>query len=166
MKRFINIFSTMVVAVIIVFLALVTTVKHFGIMPYEYKDGAVIYVMSVDVSTLKHGDKVTYRLNDGDGIATNTLQSVDMEKGLFYVNNTELSLGEAVSSGELVPFDIDSVIGKTLLTVPLLGYAVDFISTKTGFAVLLSVVAFFIIAAFVTAAPSVKGKKRTKKDKR
>lgn len=166
MKRFINIFSTMVVAVIIVFLALVTTVKHFGIMPYEYKDGAVIYVMSVDVSTLKHGDKVTYRLNDGDGIATNTLQSVDMEKGLFYVNNTELSLEEAVSSGELVPFDIDSVIGKTLLTVPLLGYAVDFISTKTGFAVLLSVVAFFIIAAFVTAVPSVKGKKRTKKDKR
>lgn len=165
MKKFINIFSTVFVAIVIVLLALVTTVKHFGITPYEYKDGAVIYVMAVDVHTLKNGDKVTYKLNSGDEVATNTIQSVDTEKGLFYVKNTELSFGEEVSSDELVPFDIGSVIGKTLFTVPLLGYAVEYISTKTGFTVLLAVVAFFIITAFITAAPTVKAKHSDKEDK-
>lgn len=165
MKKIINIISMIVVLIVIMLLALVTTVTHFGITPYSYKKGTVIYVKQTDISELKSGDRITYRLNENGEIATNTVQSLDLEKGLFYINDKELSYGDNLSSDELVPFTVDSIIGKTLFTVPLLGYAVDYISTKTGFAVFLAVVAFFIITAFVTAAPSVKVKKSNKESK-
>lgn len=165
MKKIINIISMTVVLIVIVLLALVTIVTHFGITPYAYKNGAVVYVKQIDISELKSGNRVTYKLNDSGEIATNTIQSVDLEKGLFYIKDKELSYGDNLSSDELVPFTVDSIIGKTLFTVPLLGYAVDYISTKTGFAVLLAVVAFFIITAFVTASPSVKSKRSNKESK-
>lgn len=162
MKKFINIFSMTVVLLVIILLALVTTVTHFGITPYAYKNGAVIYVKKTDISELKSGDRVTYKLNESNDIATNTIQSVDTEKGLFYVKDTELSYGTTLSSDELVPFTVDSIIGKTLFTVPLLGYAVEYISSRTGFTVLLAGMTVLILAAFFTASPSSKAEKAKK----
>lgn len=162
MKKIVNIISMTVVLIVIVLLALVTTVTHFGITPYSYKNGAIIYVKQTDISELKSGDRVTYKLNESGEIATNKIQSVDFEKGLFYIKDKELSYGDNLSSVEWVPFTVDSIIGKTLFTVPLLGYAVEYISSRTGFTVLLAGMSFFILVAFFTASPSSKSKNAKK----
>lgn len=166
MKKILNIVSMAVVLIVIVLLALVTTVTHFGITPYSYKNGAVIYVKQTDISELKSGDSVTYRLNESDDIATNIIQSVDLEKGLFYIKGNDLSYGDNLSSNDLVSFTVDSIIGKTLFKVPFLGYAVDYISSRTGFTVLLAGMTFLILVAFFTASPSDKAKSTQADDKR
>ena len=57
------------------------------------------------------------------------------------------------------------LVEKQVFEVPVLGYLVDFISTKTGFATFLGVIAFFIIIAFVTTPPAkVKLKEKTPSD--
>ncbi len=164
MKKVLNIFSVLVILITVVFLASVTVVNRFGITPYSYKDGALIYVMETDVLKIKPGDRVTYKLSQGNGIATNIVEKIDFDAGLFYVDGSSLHIGTNSSADELVAFETSSVIGKTLVTVPYIGYAVDYISDRNGFTVLLVVIMCFMVLAYITA-PRLWGGKPKKQGK-
>ena len=154
MKRFLNVFSVIIVLLAVIFLFLVSSISHFGITPYSYSSGTLIYVSPVTPEELVQGDKVIYLLGEDSGSAVGTVQEIDLSKGLFYIDESELSYGDNESQGKLVPFDISAIVGKQIFAVPLLGYVVNYISTKTGFAVFLGVIAFFIIVAFLTTPPA------------
>ena len=161
MKRFLNIFSVIAVLLAVIFLFLVSSISHFGITPYSYSNGTLIYVSPITPEELVQGDKVIYLLGEDSGSAVGTVQEIDLTKGLFFIDESELSYGDNTSQGKLVPFDISAIIGKQLFEVPILGYVVNYISTKTGFAVFLGVIAFFIIVAFLTTPPAKAKEKKT-----
>lgn len=165
MKKFLNIFSVIAVLLAVISLFLVSSISHFGIIPYSYSNGTLVYVSEVIPEDLVQGDKVIYLLGEDSGSAIGTIQQIDLANGLFYIDEAELSYGDSASDGKLVPFEISAIVGKQLFVMPLLGYGVDFISTKTGFAVFLGVIAFFIIIAFLTTPPAkVKAKGKAPAD--
>lgn len=154
MKKFLNILSIVAVLLAVISLFFVSSISHFGVVPYSYSGGTLIYVSEVSPEELVQGDKVVYLLGEDSGTAIGTVQQIDLDKGLFFIDEAELSYGDSDSEGKLVPFDIASIVGKQVFEMPLLGYLVDFLSTKTGFATFLGVIAALIIIAFLTTPPA------------
>ncbi|MBP3348050.1 MAG: hypothetical protein J6L92_04760 [Clostridia bacterium] len=153
MRKILNIVSITAVSVIILFLGLVTVTKHFGVYPYTYSDGALIYVLEADVSAIKPGDKVTFYLNQQGDIATCKVHHLDYDAGLFYVDRADLSFGNNPTGITYVPFNSESIIGKTLVTVPFAGNVVDFISTRMGFGVMIGSAMVLLVIVFLTLQP-------------
>lgn len=162
MKKALHIFSSAVVFIIIIVMLLIAGVRIIGIDTYNYSDNSVLYVKPItDYSQIEVGDTITYRLNTDNSIATNTVYSVNSEKRFFYIKASELSYNFndqkipdsaiLVDNVPVVPVSFDSLIGKVVAALPYMGYVSDFLAERTGFTIVMAVMAFFIIMLLVTA---------------
>lgn len=174
MKKMLHIFSSAVVFIIIVVMLLISGVRIIGIKTYNYSDGSVLYVKPItDYSQIEVGDTITYMLNTDNSIATNTVYSVNSEKRFFYIKASELSYNFnsekipdsaiLVDDVPVVPVSFDSLIGKVIAVLPYMGYVSDFLAERTGFTIVIAIMAFFIIMLLVTA-PRKHTKKITDED--
>lgn len=160
MKKALHIFSSVVVFLIVVVMLLIVGVRIVGIDPYNYLDGSIIYVKpTADYSQIKAGDTITYVLNENNNITTNEVYSINTEKRFFYIRSSELLyVGDSkrndsalnVDGIAVVPVSFDSLIGKVIAVVPYMGYVSDFLAQRTGFTIILAVMAFFLIMLVVT----------------
>lgn len=161
MKKALHIFSSVVVFFIIIIMLLIVGVRVIGINTYNYSDGSIIYVKPItDHSKIKAGDTITYILNTDNSIATNTIYSINTEKRFFYVKASDLSYvynsqsipdsAIIVDGIPVVPISFDLLIGKVIASLPYMGYVSDFLAQKTGFTIVIAVMAFFIIMLIVT----------------
>lgn len=145
--KVINIITTVVLAVLVIFAALLTVPKMAGMDTYvvlsgsmepAYKTGSLIYTKKiVDTAELKIDDVITFRLNDST-VATHRIVDVSTADGA-YVFQTK---GDANASPDPNPVPEENVVGKVIFSVPYLGYAADFVQHPPGIyiAVMLGVV--------------------------
>ncbi len=110
-----------------------------GSMKPAIKTGSVAVVKPAD--EYKIGDVITFDSRIGDQTITHRVYDVRVVGG-EKLYTTKGDVNNAPDPREVSESD---VVGKVLISIPLLGYAVDFMQKPLGFALLIVVPAFLII---------------------
>lgn len=146
MKRFLNILSDVVIALLLVLVIAFAGVRLVGLTPYavlsgsmepELPVGSLIYVQQTDPATIQVGDAVTFEKGSGV-VATHQAYEVDLEareirtQGIANINSD----GSIMHDAEPVPFE--SVIGVPVACIPYLGYVNSFVTSPAGVVVVIA----------------------------
>ena len=118
-----------------------------GSMEPEYPVGALLYVKPADCQTLQCGDVITFLLAE-DTVATHRIVEVlPDENDPAVVRFRTKGDANAAEDGALV--HCNNVIGTPVLTIPLLGYFVEWVRRPPGLYAALGVVAVLVLLAFL-----------------
>lgn len=146
MKKAINIFqyATIVIGFIVIVIFLIP--RLFGIKPYivlsgsmepKIKTGAVAYIdTKVDVKEIKEGDIIAF--NIGAKQVTHRVVEINNDR-------TFTTKGDANKVIDMNRVKFSSYIGKTIFSIPYLGYVLAAIQTKLGYSILIAVIGINII---------------------
>ncbi len=136
MKKFINIFSTTLLCLVIALAGALVVPKLFGASPYTvlsgsmeptYHVGSIIYVVDVDAKDLKVGDPITYVIGGGTVVTHRIIDIVENESDPNDIRFTTKGDNNNVEDG--TPVRSENIIGKPIFTIPLLGYIAHYIQT-------------------------------------
>lgn len=145
-RHVVNALSTIVLIVLVALVVAFAGVRLVGLTPYavlsgsmepELPVGSLIYVQDVDPQTIQVGDTVTFEKSSGV-VATHEAYEVDPEaqeirtQGIANINSD----GSIAHDAEPVPFE--SVIGVPVACIPFLGYVNSFVTSPTGFVVVIA----------------------------
>ena len=155
-KRILNVFSTLLVIVVVIVAVLLVGVRLVGLrvftvlsgsMEPEYPVGSLIYVRDVDYKQLQVGDVITYML-DEDTVSTHRITEVliDEENPDIYRYFTK---GDANQYPDSVSVHCANIIGKPILAIPYLGYLANYIQNPPGMYVAMSAGAVLILLVFL-----------------
>ena len=172
LQRFWYLSSSAIVAIILAFAVMLVAVRLFGFQMFtvtsgsmepNYPVGALIYTSPVDAATIKEGDVITF-MNNETTIVTHRVVEVVEETGtngkvLRFrtkgdVNNT--------SDGKLVHYK--NVIGKPIVTIPMLGYVAYYLQRPPGLYISLIVCTFLISLIIIPYFIKFKGKEQLAKE--
>lgn len=146
-----DIFTTVVVAVVVIFAVLLVGVRLFDIQVYsvisgsmepEYPVGSLIYVKDVDPWEVEVGDVITYVLPN-DMPSTHRVVRIDEANQHFYTK------GDANNVEDTAPVHFKNLIGKPVFTIPLLGYIAYYIQHPPGMYIAIAVGALILLLAFL-----------------
>lgn len=113
-----------------------------GSMEPAIQTGGIVIVSSEKSSTYKVGDIVTFN-TDSTGSVPVTHRVVEAEgAGRSAIYHTK---GDANHESDPKPVRGFDVIGKVVLTIPYLGYVIDFVRTPVGFVALIAIPALLIV---------------------
>lgn len=164
MKKIINIITTILIAILVVFAGLLFVPKVFGIEPMAvlsgsmeptYHVGSVIYVnKNVSQEDIKVGDPITFSISE-DTVVTHRVIEIDSD-GNYHTK------GDANDSADGGSVSFNNVIGVPMFTIPYLGYIGTFVSTTTGTILL---VTFILVIILLTFLPDVLGSEKEEKKK-
>lgn len=162
-----GVFSTVIVAIVLLFAIVLVGFKIFGYQIYTvmsgsmepvYHVGSLIYVKEVDTNTLEKGDVITF-MADEDTVVTHRIDEVVHESddhGESVLKfRTKGDANDAVD-GKLVHYK--NVLGKPVFSIPLLGYLAFYIQRPPGIYIALVVGTLLIASVFL---PGNKGKEKT-----
>ena len=148
---------TTAIAVLLAVLALLTMgTKIIGLQAYtilsgsmepEYPVGALIWVKPVDPSELKQGDVITFRLEGGTVVTHRILEVLEDGSGRRFRTQ-----GDANNAPDGTPVQADHIIGTPVLTIPLLGHAVQLMRTPAGICTALSAGAVLVLGMLLPEA--------------
>lgn len=152
MKKIWNIFSNLLIGCVVVVAMLLVGIRLFGFQVFTvlsgsmepvYHTGSIIYVRAADYKELKAGDVITFMLGE-DMVATHRIVEViaDEEDPTVLRYRTKGDANEAEDGG-LVHYK--NVIGTPVMTIPYLGYFVNYIQNPPGSYVAVSVGAFLML---------------------
>lgn len=135
--KIINIITTVMVVLLIIFAALLTVPKMLGGDTYvvmsgsmepTHKTGSLIYTKkTVSADELQIGDVITFRLN-GSTVATHRITDISTDDGIYMFQTK----GDANEAPDPNPVHEDNVIGKVMFSIPYLGYAADYVQHPPG----------------------------------
>ena len=160
MKKAWNYVSNFILVVIIVFTIFTVGVRFLHITPYAvlsgsmeptYKVGSLIYVKDTVPEEIKVGDPITFVLNNDLTIATHRVVKVDKE------NQSFITKGDANEKVDGKPVLYENLIGKPIFHIPYMGYFVNWLQSRTGIIVSISLVSLYIIVSILVG--SIKNKK-------
>ena len=109
-----------------------------GSMEPTIKTGSVILIKKQD--TYSTGDVISF-VGAGSDSTTHRVTKTNIIKGKEIFNTK----GDANQGGDRETIGIESILGKTVFTVPYLGYLIAFTKTQQGFIFLIVVPATLII---------------------
>jgi len=109
-----------------------------GSMEPTIKTGSVILIKKQD--TYSTGDVISF-VGAGSDSTTHRVTKTNIIKGKEIFNTK----GDANQGGDRETIGIDNILGKTVFTVPYLGYLISFTKTQRGFIFLIVVPATLII---------------------
>ena len=114
-----------------------------GSMEPTYHVGSTIYVRGVSPQEVSPGDAISFYLEDGKTVVTHRVVRTDAQKQCFYTK------GDAnnVEDGGDVPYS--RLIGKPMFSIPMLGYVMAYVNTKSGLILTLTVLVCLIILAIL-----------------
>lgn len=150
LKKAWNVFTTILVSLVVLFAVLLVGVRVFGVQVYavisgsmepDYPVGCLIYVKQADETEVGVDQVVTFALADGT-VATHRIVRMDEEKRLIYTQ------GDA-NDDEDAPFSYDNLIGKPVFMIPLLGYVAFFIQHPPGSYIAISISLILLILVFL-----------------
>ena len=155
-KKIWDIFSTIVVVLVIALTVLLVGVRLFGYQVFTvlsgsmeptFQTGSLIYVKEVDPFTLEDGDIITFMV-DEDTVATHRIVGVvpDEEDPETIRFRTKGDNNEA-EDGTLVHYK--NVVGEPQFCIPKLGYLANYIQNPPGMYVAISASAIFIALMFI-----------------
>lgn len=134
-----NVFTTVLVAVVLLLAAALVGVRLVGLQPYTvlsgsmeptYHTGSLIYVKSVDYRDLRVGDPITFMLSE-DTVATHRIVEIvpDEEEPETLRYRTKGDANESEDGG-LVHYK--NVIGSPVFTIPYLGFVASYVQNPPG----------------------------------
>ena len=154
-RRIYQIFTTVLVCAVILLAVLLAGVRLVGLTPYTvisgsmeptYHVGSLLYVRDTDPMTLQEGDPVTYRMGDGQIVTHRVVEVVDDPvSGRCY--RTKGDANDTIDGKLLHPAN---VIGRPVVTVPLLGYVSHFIQNPPGTFVAMAAVLALLALSMLT----------------
>lgn len=170
LNKVLRICSTCIVFIMVILATLLYGTRWIGLEPYtvlspsmepKYPTGSLIYVVDANPEDLKVKDVITFRLTNNT-TATHRIIEIVEEEGVRSFrtkgDNNDTPDGALVSK--------DSVIGKTVFCIPLLGYFAQYIQTKVGNIVVICFgVALILFVVFVDILTEGKQKKNKKEEK-
>lgn len=130
-----NVFTTVLVAAVVLLATALVGVRLFGFTPYAvlspsmtptYCIGDLIYVKTVDPSTVSEGDVITFRTAGESNVVTHRVDGIDRTAQLFYTK------GDANENRDGNPVPYESVVGVVKFALPKLGYVSAYLSGATG----------------------------------
>lgn len=152
MKKIWNILSNLLIVCVVVLAVLLAGLRLFGFevftvlsgsMEPVYHTGSVIYVRKADYHNLQAGDVITFMLGE-DRIATHRIVEV-----VYDEEDTEVirfrTKGDANETEDGGLVHCKNVIGVPVMTIPYLGYFVNYIQNPPGSYAAVSVGAFLIL---------------------
>ena len=169
-KKVWNVVSSILVALVVIFAALLVGARLFGLQVFTvlsgsmepaYHTGSLIYVKKVDPFTIQPGQPITFLL-DEDTVATHRVVGVvpDEENPGVIRFRTKGDANEA-EDGALV--HCKNVIGTPVFSIPYVGYLADYIQHPPGMYVAISAGAILLLLVFL---PDIfaedKGRKKDK----
>lgn len=127
--------------------------------------GSIIWIKDInDPSTLKEGDVITFELTKRT-TATHRIVRIEQSDtdpaGYVFITKGDNNDGE-----DNVPVSPSSVVGKSVVTIPYLGYVANYIQNKPGNYVAIGVCISFIILLFIIDLLSDDDKVKNKKSKK
>ena len=160
-KKILDIFTTIVVILVVIFAILLVGVRIFGLRTYavisgsmepKYPVGCLIYVKSVDPSEVGTDDVITFVLANGT-VATHRVFDVDTENQLFYTRgDANFKINPTTGEKEYTedpPVHFKNLIGKPVFKIPILGYIAWFIQNPPGSYISISIGALLLMIVFV-----------------
>ncbi|HIT09523.1 MAG TPA: signal peptidase I [Candidatus Merdivicinus faecavium] len=161
-----NTVTTLFVIVAVGLAALLVGVRLFGLTPYSvlsgsmeptYHVGSLIYVEKVDPSEIEVGDPITFVLNEDLVVATHRVVAIDAENEHFYTK------GDANDAQDAAPVYFKNLLGRPVFTIPYLGYAADFLSSRQGMIVgICGFIILMLLMFFPDIMRAVDGKDKKK----
>lgn len=153
-KKVINVITTLVVILVVVFAIMVVGARLIGFKVYTvlsgsmvptYNVGDLIYVKEINKSELKVGDNITFML-DKDTIATHRIIEV--------INNEDNTVsyrtkGDANDVEDANPVHSKNVIGKPVFKIPYLGYVSNYIQKTPGMYIAIGGCALLLLLSFI-----------------
>ena len=136
LKKTFSIITTALLVVVLLLAAALVGVRLFGITPYTvlsgsmeptYHVGSLIYVKKVEPADLKVGDPLTYVI-EGGTVVTHRIVDIMQDQD----DPTQLRFKTKGDNNKIedgLPVHSKNVLGKPILTIPLLGYVAHFIQT-------------------------------------
>ena len=163
LKKAIDITTTALVALVVLFAILLVGVRLFDIQVYsvisgsmepKYPVGSLIYVKDVDAYSIEVDDVITFVLPDKTP-ATHRVVRIDEDNQLFYTK------GDANEAEDGAPVHFKNLIGKPIFKIPLLGYVAHYIQHPPGMYVAIAAGAVLLILVFL---PDLLKKDNNKKE--
>lgn len=166
LKKICNTISILIFILLFVLAALMFVPKFIGYdmfavisgsMEPNIHVGSIVYTKPTDFKDLKVNDVIGYKLS-ADTMVTHRIVSID-EK-----NKTVVTKGDANEVEDSAPVAQDSIVGKVVLSLPLLGYLSIYIKTPLGIAIICAIVAILILLNFLPEIFEKEEKNKKKKD--
>ena len=129
-KKFLNIFTTVLVVMAVLLAVLLAGVRLVGLQPYTvlsgsmeptYHTGSLIYVKDVKPEEIEVGQAITFVLNKDLVVATHRVIEIDEENQRFYTK------GDSNESADGAPVHFSNLIGAPVFSIPYLGYVSNYI---------------------------------------
>ena len=164
MKKFLNILSTLVMIVIIVFAGILVVPKFLGYRSYvvltgsmepTIHTGALAFVKPAKPSEVENGDIITFYLQ-GDTIATHRALEVHEETQSF------MTKGDANNTVDFSETPFSSLIGIFAFSIPYLGFVSQFMQTKYGIIVVAGLLLVLVLSIML---PLIFKKEEPKEEK-
>ena len=155
-KKIWNIFTTILVAIVVLFAVALVGARLVGLQVFTvlsgsmepaYHTGSLIYVKEVDPTEIEAGQVITFML-DEDTVATHRVVEVVPDEDDASVIRF-MTKGDAndVVDGTLVHYK--NVIGTPVFTIPYLGYVASYIQNPPGTYVAISAGAILLLLVFL-----------------
>lgn len=155
-KKFWNIFSTVLVALVVALAIALVGVRLVGLKPFAvlsgsmeptYHVGSLIYVKSVDYKQLQPGDPITFMISQ-DTVVTHRITEVLVDEEdpdtIRYFTK-----GDANDTPDGSSVHYKNVIGKPVFSIPYLGYVSNYIQKPPGMYAAIAVGALLILLVFL-----------------
>ena len=146
MKKAISIFQYVTIAIGIIAIMLFLVPRFFGIRPYivlsgsmedEIKTGSVAYVdTKIKAEQIKEGDIIAFKV--GAKQVTHRVVSINSDK-------TFTTKGDANKVIDANSVKFSNCLGKTIFSLPYLGYVLGAAQTKIGYIVLILIIGLNIV---------------------
>ena len=156
LKKIGNIFSSVLVGLVVVLTLLLVGVRLFGFQVYSvlsgsmeptYQTGSLIYVKKVDPFTLETGDVITFMV-DADTVATHRIAGIVPDEDDPDVIRFRTK-GDCNEEEDAKLVHCANVIGVPVFTIPKLGYLASYIQEPPGSYVAISAAAFLLMLMFL-----------------
>ncbi len=154
--KLIRIWKTLsnVLMCVVVFLAFfLMGIRMFGLQIYtvlsgsmepDYPTGSLVYIKETDPTALKVQDVITFRMANGTIATHRIIELVPDEQDPHTVRFRTKGDANEIVDGSLVAYD--SVIGKVVFCLPLLGYLAVFIMQPVGRVITIAVALILVLS--------------------
>ena len=155
MKKALDIITTTLLILVVIFAVLIVGVRLFGLEPYtvisgsmepEYHVGSLIYVRKTSPNELENNMPITYTMNNGVVVTHRIIEVIEDE------NTGEvkyITKGDANDDADGTPVTFDRIIGRPVFHIPVLGYVSHFVQNPPGIYIVILVMALLLLLTFM-----------------
>lgn len=170
LKRIWNRVTSVLVAVLVLFAALLWGARLVGLdvfvvqsgsMEPDYPTGSVVYVRAVDPAELEVGDVITFRLSESLRATHRIIEVVEQDGQIVF--RTKGDANDHADNGLLTP---DNIVGKVVFSIPCLGYLVAYIQSPSGTYLVVAVGALVLLLTFLPDLLTDGGRKKKEETKK